>query len=54
MRGALLNLILISKEGLIGDVKVKGSLCCSDNEMVEFRILMAEIQAKIKLTTLDF
>ncbi|KAK4815464.1 hypothetical protein QYF61_002923 [Mycteria americana] len=32
-RGALLDLILTSKEGLNGDVKVKGSLGCSDREM---------------------
>lgn len=28
-----------NKEGLIGDVNVKGSLGCCDREMVEFRIL---------------
>jgi len=37
-RGALLDLILTNKEGLIGDVKIKGSLGCSDHEIVEFRI----------------
>ncbi|KAK4806252.1 hypothetical protein QYF61_013396 [Mycteria americana] len=38
-RGALLDLLLTNKEGLVGDVKVKGSLGCRDHEMVEFRIL---------------
>ncbi|GAB0204061.1 hypothetical protein GRJ2_002871700 [Grus japonensis] len=38
-RGGLLYLILKPKEGLMGDVKVKGSLGCSDHEMVEFRTL---------------
>ena len=37
-RGALLDLLLTDKEGLVGDAKVKGSLGCSDHEMVEFRI----------------
>ncbi|KAK4811175.1 hypothetical protein QYF61_019806 [Mycteria americana] len=38
-RGALLDLILTNNEGLVGDVKVKDSLGCSDHEMVEFKIL---------------
>ncbi|KAK4805643.1 hypothetical protein QYF61_022401 [Mycteria americana] len=37
--GALLDLIHTKKEGLVGDVKIKGSLGCSGKEMVEFRIL---------------
>ncbi|GAB0175856.1 hypothetical protein GRJ2_000050800 [Grus japonensis] len=53
-RGAMLDLILTNKEGLIGDVKLKGSLGCSDDEMVEFRILRAARRARSKLTTLDF
>ncbi|GAB0202598.1 mitochondrial enolase superfamily member 1 [Grus japonensis] len=53
-RGAMLDLILTNKEGLIGDVKLKGSLGCSDHEMVEFRILRAARRACSKLTTLDF
>jgi len=36
-RGAMLDLVLSSKEGLVGDVKLKGSLGCSDPEMVEFQ-----------------
>ncbi|GAB0188870.1 hypothetical protein GRJ2_001352300 [Grus japonensis] len=36
-RGAMLDLILTNKEGLVGDVKLKGSLGCSDHEMVEIQ-----------------
>ncbi|GAB0205664.1 mitochondrial enolase superfamily member 1 [Grus japonensis] len=53
-RGAMLDLILTNKEGLVGDVKLKGSLGCSDHEMVEFRILRAARRALSKLTALDF
>jgi len=40
-RGAMLDLVLTNKEGLLGNVKFKGSLGCSDHEMVEFKILRA-------------
>ncbi|GAB0199646.1 hypothetical protein GRJ2_002430000 [Grus japonensis] len=53
-RGAVLDLILTNKEGLVRDVKLKDSLGCSDHEMVEFRILRAARRAHSKLTTLDF
>ncbi|GAB0210021.1 mitochondrial enolase superfamily member 1 [Grus japonensis] len=53
-RGAMLDLVLTNKEGLVGGVKLKGSLGCSDHEMVEFRILRAARRAHSKLTTLDF
>ncbi|GAB0180798.1 hypothetical protein GRJ2_000545100 [Grus japonensis] len=53
-RGAMLDLILTNKEGLVGDVKLKGNLGCSDHKMVEFRILKAVRRAHSKLTTLDF
>ncbi|GAB0187672.1 hypothetical protein GRJ2_001232500 [Grus japonensis] len=52
--GAMLDLVLTNKEGLVGDVKLKGSLGCSDHEMVEFRILRAARRACSKLTALDF
>ncbi|KAK4807033.1 hypothetical protein QYF61_000362 [Mycteria americana] len=52
-RGALLDLLLTNKEGFIGDAKVKGSLGCSDHEMVEFRIPRGGRRLKGKLTTLD-
>ncbi|GAB0209359.1 hypothetical protein GRJ2_003401600 [Grus japonensis] len=53
-RGAVLDLVVTNKEGLVGDVKLKGSLGCSDHKMVEFKILRAARRAHSKLTTLDF
>ena len=50
----LLDLILTRNEGLVGNVKFKDSLGCSDHEVVEFRILRAGRRVKSKLTTLDF
>jgi len=52
--GALLDLIITNKEGLVGDMEVEGSLGCSEYEVVEFRILRRRIRAKSKITTLDF
>ncbi|GAB0203516.1 hypothetical protein GRJ2_002817200 [Grus japonensis] len=53
-RGAMLDLVLTNKERLVGNVKLKGSLGCSDHEMVEFKILRAVRRTHGKLTTLDF
>ncbi|GAB0190818.1 nucleoside diphosphate kinase 6 [Grus japonensis] len=53
-RGGMLDLILTNKEGLVGNVKLKGSLGCSEHEMVEFKILRAARRAHSKLSTLDF
>ncbi|GAB0183107.1 hypothetical protein GRJ2_000776000 [Grus japonensis] len=53
-KGDMLDLVLTNKEGLVGNMKLKGSLGCSDHEMVEFRILRAARRAHSKLTTLDF
>jgi len=53
-RGLLLDLILTNKEGLVEDVKVGGSLGCSDHEMVEFRILRGGSRAISRIKTLDF
>ncbi|GAB0203293.1 mitochondrial enolase superfamily member 1 [Grus japonensis] len=50
----MLDLVLTNKESLVGDVKFKGSLGCSDHEMVEFKILRAARRAHSKLATLDF
>jgi len=52
--GAMLDLMLTNKEGLIGDVKAEGSLSCADHEMVEFKSPREASRAKSKLTTLDF
>ena len=53
-RGAMRDLVLTSKKGLVGNVKLKGGLGCSDHEMVEFKILRAARRAHSKLATLDF
>ncbi|GAB0179197.1 hypothetical protein GRJ2_000385000 [Grus japonensis] len=53
-RGAMLDLVLTNKEELVGDMKLKGSLGCSDHKMVKFKILRAARRARSKLTTLDF
>jgi len=53
-RGAMLDLALTSKEGLVGNMRLKGILGCSDHKMVEFKILKAARRARSKLTTLDF
>ncbi|GAB0181373.1 hypothetical protein GRJ2_000602600 [Grus japonensis] len=53
-RGAMLDLVLTNKEGLVGNVKLKGSHGCSDHEMVEFEILRAVRRVHSKLTALDF
>ena len=50
----MLELILSNKEGLVGNVKLKGSLGCSDHEMVQFRMLSAARREHRRLTTLDF
>ncbi|GAB0203390.1 hypothetical protein GRJ2_002804600 [Grus japonensis] len=38
-RPIMLDLALSNKEGLVGNVKLKGSLGCSDHKMVEIKIL---------------
>ncbi|GAB0175819.1 hypothetical protein GRJ2_000047100 [Grus japonensis] len=50
----LMDIVLTNKEGLVGNVKFKGSLGCSDYEMVDFKIFRAARRAHSKLTTLDF
>jgi len=53
-RSAMLDLVLTNKEGLVGNVKLKGSLGCSDHEMLELKILRAARRVHSKLTALDF
>ncbi|PKU41149.1 hypothetical protein llap_8554 [Limosa lapponica baueri] len=50
----MLDLVLTNKEGLVGNVKLKGSLGYSDHEMVQFKILRAARRAHSKVATLDF
>lgn len=40
-RSALLSLLLRNEDGLIGNVKVKCWLACSDQKMVDLKILRA-------------
>lgn len=40
--GALLDVILTNKKQLVRDMKAAGSLGCSDQDIVEFRILRKE------------
>lgn len=51
-RGAVLDPALTNKEGLVGNVKPRGSLGCNDHEMVEFEILRAACRPHSN--TLDF
>jgi len=53
-KGALLDLVLTNKEGLVEDVKAGGRLGCSDHEMVEFRNLHGGSRAISRIETLDF
>ena len=50
----MMGLVLTNKEGLVGSVKLKGSLGCSDHEMVKFKIPRSVRRTHSKLTTLDF
>ncbi|GAB0204777.1 hypothetical protein GRJ2_002943300 [Grus japonensis] len=49
----MLDLVLTNKEGLVGNVKLKGSLGCSGHDMGEFKILRAARRVQSKLCTLD-
>jgi len=49
-RHAMLDLVLSHREGLVGNVKLKGNLGCSAYEMVEFKILRAVRRAHSKLS----
>ncbi|PKU43211.1 tetratricopeptide repeat protein hypothetical protein [Limosa lapponica baueri] len=45
---------LTNKVVLMGNVKLKGNLGCTDHQMVEFKILKAVRRARSKLSALDF
>jgi len=51
-RGALLDLALSNKKGLVGNVKLKDSLDCSDHKVVEFQVPRAVSSAHSKLAPL--
>ncbi|PKU41684.1 rna-directed dna polymerase from mobile element hypothetical protein [Limosa lapponica baueri] len=51
---ALLDLLLVNREGLVGNVEVGGCLGQSDNEIIEFSILAEARQGARRTATLDF
>ena len=53
-RGMLLDLVLTNKDRLVEDVKVGGSLGCSDHEMLEFSIMCGGSRARSRINTPDF
>lgn len=44
----------MNEGGLVGDVRVGGSLGCSGHDMVELRILQGGSRAESRIATLDF
>lgn len=52
--GTLLDLLITNKKALVGDGKVRGILCCSAHNVMEFRILREGNRAKSRITALDF
>ena len=54
-QGVFLDLVLTNMDGLVRDVKVGGSVGCSNHEMVEFKMeLGGRSKAKRRIATLDF
>lgn len=53
-RCAMLNLTPVNKKKLVGNVKLKGSLGCSNHEIQDFKILRTVRRAHSKLSTLDY
>ena len=52
--GALLDLLFMNREGLVGGVMVGGRLGLRDHEMIEFSILGEAKKVVSKTTTMDF
>lgn len=54
-RSIMLDLVLTSRERLMGNIKLMGSLDCGQHEMVEFKTLREEKRGKLSmLKTLSF
>ena len=49
--GALLDLLFVNREGLVGDVAVRGRLGHSDHEIIEFSILREARRGAAELTS---
>ncbi|PKU35038.1 adaptin ear-binding coat-associated protein 1 [Limosa lapponica baueri] len=52
--GALLDMLLVNREGPVGDVTVGGHLGRSDHEMIEFSILREARRGASRTATMDF
>ncbi|GAB0186493.1 hypothetical protein GRJ2_001114600 [Grus japonensis] len=52
-KGALLDLLLVNREGLMGEVAIGGRLGHSDHEVVEFKIFGDRRKTATKTSTLD-
>ncbi|OPJ69932.1 hypothetical protein AV530_015446 [Patagioenas fasciata monilis] len=52
--GAVMDLMATNASELIGDVKIGGSLGCSDHTLMEFVVLRDVGQVKSKVRTLNF
>jgi len=52
--GASLDLLFTNREGLVGDVLVRGCLGLSDHEMIEFSVRGEVKRRASKTTTKDF
>lgn len=50
----MLDLTLVNKKKPVGNVKLKGSLGCSDHEIQDFKILRTVRRAHSELSILDF
>lgn len=53
-RVVLVDIVLVNRGGLFGDVKAEASFSSRDLEMVEFRTLCGGSTVKSRMTTLDF
>jgi len=50
-RNAILDLLVTNVSGLISDVKIGGTLGCSDHALVKFAVLRSMGQVKSKVRT---
>ena len=53
-KSAMLDIVLTCEEGQVSNVKLKGSLGCSDNKIVELKVLMVSEKVCSKFAVLDF
>lgn len=53
-RSAQLDLMLMKRQGLVGEVEAGGSLGCSNHEIVAFRIRQESGRAVSRIAALEF